>query len=152
MWEPRVTRLTSIRQSISVQTLSSMSLFMVVTAAMMRCHNSWRSFGRGGLPSWWINSETCKEQPLHSCHTVGLHKLQDTERLLLWSRHFATRSPLASAARNTFPCQLQTNFESFPDNYCISRDCRLTGYFITNMWKCYLLFELPCIEASIPGH
>jgi hypothetical protein len=32
----------------------------------------------------------------------------DTERLLLWSRHFATRSPLAAAARNTFPRQLQT--------------------------------------------
>jgi hypothetical protein len=30
------------------------------------------------------------------------------ERLLLWSRHFATRSSLAAAARNTFPCQLQT--------------------------------------------
>jgi hypothetical protein len=30
------------------------------------------------------------------------------ERLLLWSRHFATQSPLAAAARNTFPCQLQT--------------------------------------------
>jgi hypothetical protein len=27
----------------------------------------------------------------------------------------------------------------------ISRDCRLTGYFIINIWKCYLLFELPCI-------
>jgi hypothetical protein len=27
-------------------------------------------------------------------------------------------------------------------------DCKLTGYFIMNMWKCYLLFllfELPCI-------
>jgi hypothetical protein len=71
--------------------------------------------------------------------------LQDTERLVLWSRRFATRSPLAAAARNTFPRQLQTNFESFPNNCCISRDCRLTGYFIINMWKCYLLFELFCI-------
>jgi hypothetical protein len=60
--------------------------------------------------------------------------LQDTERLLLWSRHFAKRSPLAKASRNTFPRQLQTNFESFPNNCCISRDCRLTGYFIINMW------------------
>jgi hypothetical protein len=68
----------------------------------------------------------------------------DTDRLLLCSRHFATRSPLAAAARNTFPRQLQTNFESFPNNCCISRDCRLTGYFIMNMWKCYLLFELHC--------
>jgi hypothetical protein len=48
-------------------------------------------------------------------------------------------------ARNTFPRQLQTNFESFSDNCCISRDCRLTGYFIINMLKCYLLFELSCI-------
>jgi hypothetical protein len=40
--------------------------------------------------------------------------LQDTERLLLWSRHFAIRSPLAAAAaRNTFSRQLETNFESF---------------------------------------
>jgi hypothetical protein len=62
--------------------------------------------------------------------------LQDTERLLLWSRHFATRSPLAAVARKTFPRQLQTNFESFPNNCCISRDCRLTGYFIINVWKC----------------
>jgi hypothetical protein len=46
----------------------------------------------------------------------------DTERLLLWSRHFATRSSLAAAARNTFPRQLQTNFESFLNN-CMSRDC-----------------------------
>jgi hypothetical protein len=32
----------------------------------------------------------------------------DTERLLLWSRHFATRSSLAVAARNTFPRHKQT--------------------------------------------
>jgi hypothetical protein len=30
--------------------------------------------------------------------------------------------------------------------FCILRNCRLTGYFIINMWKCYLLFELPCIH------
>jgi hypothetical protein len=120
---------------------------MVATAVIMRCLNSWRSFGKGGPPSWWINSETCAEQPLHSFYKVCLRKLQDTERLLLWSRHFVTRSPLAVAARNTFPRQLQTNFESFPNKCCISRDCRLTGYFIINMWKCYLLFELPCIYA-----
>jgi hypothetical protein len=29
--------------------------------------------------------------------------------------------------------KLQTNFESFRNNCCISRDCRLTGYFIINM-------------------
>jgi hypothetical protein len=63
-------------------------------------------------------------------------KVLYTERLLLWSRHFATRSSLAAAAaRNTFPRQLQTNFESFPNNCCISRDCTLTGYFIISMWK-----------------
>jgi hypothetical protein len=100
---------------------------------------------------WWINSETCAEQPLHSCYRVGLRKLQNTERLLLWSRHFATRSPLAEASRNTFPRQLQTNFESFPNN-CILRDCRLTGYFIINMWKFYLLFELSCINMFIRAH
>jgi hypothetical protein len=49
------------------------------------------------------------EQPLHNCYKVGLRKLQDTQRLLLWSRHFATRSPLA-AARNTFPHQLPLSF------------------------------------------
>jgi hypothetical protein len=27
---------------------------------------------------------------------------------------------------------VQTNFESFPNNCCISRDCRLTGYFTIN--------------------
>jgi hypothetical protein len=53
----------------------------------------------------------------------------DTERLLLWIRNYATRSPLTAAARNTFPRQLQTNFENFPNNCCISRDFRLTGYF-----------------------
>jgi hypothetical protein len=79
------------------------------------------------------NSETCAEQPLHSYYRVSLRKLQDTERLLLWSRHFATRSPRAAAARNTFPRQLQTNVESFPNNCCISCDCRLTGYFVINM-------------------
>jgi hypothetical protein len=69
---------------------------------------------------------------------------QYAERLLLWSRHFATRFHLA-AARKTFPRQLQTNFESFPNNCRISSDCRLTGYFIINVLKCCLLFELPCI-------
>jgi hypothetical protein len=73
---------------------------------------------------------------------------QDTERLLLWNSHFATRSPLV-VARNIFPRQLQTNFEIVPNNCCVSRDCRLTGYFITNMWKCYLVFELPCIISSL---
>jgi hypothetical protein len=149
MWKPRVTRHTSIRESISVQTLSSMSLFMFATASMMRCLSFWRSFGRGGLPSWWINSKTCAEQPLHSCYRVGLRKLQDTERHLLWSRHFVTRSPLAAAARNNFPRQLQTKFENFPNNCWKSRDCRLTGYFIINMWKCYLLFELSCIFVCL---
>jgi hypothetical protein len=57
--------------------------------------------------------------------------LQDTERLLLWSHHFATRSPLVEAARKTFPRRLQTNFESFTNNCCISRDFRLTGYLIS---------------------
>jgi hypothetical protein len=71
------------------------------------------------------------------------------ERLLQWSRHFATLSPLAVPARNTFPRQLQTNFERFPNNCCISRDCRLTGYFIINVWKCYLRFELPCIMCIL---
>jgi hypothetical protein len=40
------------------------------------------------------------------------------------------------------------NFESFPNYWCTSRDCRLTGYFIINMWKCYLLFELSCTWQS----
>jgi hypothetical protein len=99
------------------------------------------------LSTYRRDSDIIAEQPLYSYYRVGLRKLQDTERLLLWSRHFATRSPLAAAARNTFLLQLQTNFESFPNNCCISRDCRLTGYFIINMWKCYLLFEFPCISA-----
>jgi hypothetical protein len=60
----------------------------------------------GVVRGLWLNSETCAEQPLHSYYRVGLRKLQDTERLLLWSRHFATRSPLAAAARNSFPRQL----------------------------------------------
>jgi hypothetical protein len=40
------------------------------------------------------------------------------------------------------------NFESFPNYWCVLRDCRLTSYFIINMWKCYLLFELPCTCQS----
>jgi hypothetical protein len=60
-------------------------------------------------------------------------RVLDTDHLLLLRRHFATRSPLAVAARNTFPRKLQTNFESFPNSCCTSRDCRLTGYFIINM-------------------
>jgi hypothetical protein len=36
------------------------------------------------------------------------------------------------------------HFDSFSNYWCISRDCRLTGYFIINMWKCYHLFKLPC--------
>jgi hypothetical protein len=56
--------------------------------------------------------------------------LQDTERILLWSRHFATLSPLVAAARNTFPHQLQTNFESFPNNclYCV-----IVGSLVTSL-------------------
>jgi hypothetical protein len=56
--------------------------------------------------------------------------------ILLWSRHFAIRSSLAAAARNTFLLQLQTNFESFLNSSCISCDCGLTCYFIINVWKC----------------
>jgi hypothetical protein len=103
-----------------------MSLFVAATAAMMRCLNSWRSFGRGGTLTTFLTHP----QPLHSCYRVSLRKLQDIERLLLWSRHFATWSPLAAVARNTFPRQLQTNFDGFPNNCCTSRDCRLAGYFI----------------------
>jgi hypothetical protein len=55
-----------------------------------------------------VTHTECAEQPLRSCYSVGLRKLQDTEHLLLWSRHFATWFPLAAAARNTFPHQLQT--------------------------------------------
>jgi hypothetical protein len=59
--------------------------------------------------------------------------------------------PWRRRPQNTFPRQLQAYFESFPNNCCISRDCRLTGYFIINMWKCYLLFELPCISKYTVG-
>jgi hypothetical protein len=71
-------------------------------------------------------SQVCNEvtsEPTITRYTTNVRK----------SRHFAARSPLAAAARNAFPRQLQTNFESFPNNCCISRDCRLTGYFIKNM-------------------
>jgi hypothetical protein len=80
--------------------------------------------------------------------TLKVSVLPDTERLLLWSRHFATRPPLAAVARNSFPRQLQTNFQSFPNNCWTTRDCRLAGYSIINMWKCYLLFELLCISEN----
>jgi hypothetical protein len=125
-----------------------MSLFMVATAAMMRCLlKILEDHLAGVVRGLWINSETCAEQSLHSCYRVGLPKLQDTKRLLLWSHHFATRSPLAAAAaRNTFPRQLHTNFESFPNNCCVSRDCRLTGSFIISIWKCCILLEMPCIR------
>jgi hypothetical protein len=42
-----------------------------------------------------------------------------------------------------------SKLESFPNYWCISRDCRLTGYFIINIWKCYLLLELPCIYGFL---
>jgi hypothetical protein len=48
--------------------------------------------------------------------------------------------PTLSACKVTYQ-----NFETFPNYWCISHDFRLTGYFIINMWKCYLLFELPCM-------
>jgi hypothetical protein len=50
---------------------------------------------------------------------------------------FAVESPLYNTVSpggggpKHFPASI-TNFESFP-NSCISRDCRLTGYFIINM-------------------
>jgi hypothetical protein len=81
------------------------------------------------------NTFTCFNEVTSKPTITRYTTVLDTERLLLWSRHFATRSPLAAAARNTFPRQLQTNFESFPNNCCISRDCRKTGYFIISMWK-----------------
>jgi hypothetical protein len=74
-----------------------------------------------------VYNEVTNEPAITQYTTIVLYP----ERLLLWSRHFATRSPLAAAARYTFRRQLQTNFESFPNN-CISRDWRLTGYFIIN--------------------
>jgi hypothetical protein len=75
-----------------------------------------------GPPTWWINSEMCAEQPLHSCYRDELRKLHDAEYLLLWSHRFATWSALAAAAAavgNTSPCQLQKNFENFPNICCI---------------------------------
>jgi hypothetical protein len=87
-----------------------------------------------------VYNEVTSEPTITWCKTI----VRKTLNSRLATRHFATRSPLAAAARNTFPRQLQTNFDSFPNN-CISRDCRLTGYFIINVWKCYLLFVLPCI-------
>jgi hypothetical protein len=97
---------------------------------------------------WYVTGASIPKRVRHSRCTVVTELVFANCRihLLLWSRHFATRSPLTAAARNAFPRQLQTNLESFP-NSCISRDCRLTGYFIINMWKCYLLFELPCITS-----
>jgi hypothetical protein len=70
------------------------------------------------------------------------------DRVAKWRLHSKTRS----VSRNTFPRQLQTNFESFPNSCCILRDCRLIGYFRINMWKCYLLFELPCNIATFGNY
>jgi hypothetical protein len=74
------------------------------------------------------------------------------DRVSKWRLHSKRRSVCcriqnAAAARNTILRQLQTNFDSFPNNCWISHDCRLTGYSIINMWKCYLLFELLCIPS-----
>jgi hypothetical protein len=122
--------------------LSPACLFMVATAAMMRCLSSWRSFDRGGtwlVDQFWNVGGTTVAQLLQrwSSQTAGYRTPFAVESP-------ATQSPLVAAARNTFSRQLQTNFESFPNNCCVSHDCRLIGYFIINMWKCYLLFELPC--------
>jgi hypothetical protein len=68
---------------------------------------------------------------------------------------FAVKSPFCNTVSpggegpKHFPASV-TNFESFPDNCCISRDCRLSGCFIMNTWKCYLLLELPCIQFLRP--
>jgi hypothetical protein len=59
-----------------------------------------------------------------------------TIRLMCAAWH---RVPTLSVCKVTYQ-----NFESFPNYWCILRDCRRTGYFIINRWKCYLLFELPC--------
>jgi hypothetical protein len=101
-------------------------------------------FSLRSLPPSQVSCDTSSLTCFDSVNYTGQFKKKaalalDTEHLLLLSRHFATLSSLAAAARKTFSRQLQTNFESFPNN-CISRDCRLTGYFIINMWKCYLLF------------
>jgi hypothetical protein len=67
---------------------------------------------------------------------------------------FAVESPFCNTVSagggdpKHFPASI-INFESFPNNCCASRDCRLTGYFIINMWKCCLLFELLCIWAVL---
>jgi hypothetical protein len=63
------------------------------------------------------------------------------ERFLLWSRHFATQSPLAAAARNTFPRQLQT-FRVFP-TIVVHRV--ILGPLVTSLWICEsVTFFLNC--------
>jgi hypothetical protein len=61
-------------------------------------------------------------QPLHSC----------PYKIAVESPYCNTVSP-GGGGPNTFPRQLLTNFESFPNKCCISCDCRLTGYFIINV-------------------
>jgi hypothetical protein len=59
---------------------------------------------------WYVAGGSIPKRVRKSCCTVVTElvfsHLQDTERLLLWSRHFATRSSLAAAARNIFSRQL----------------------------------------------
>jgi hypothetical protein len=73
-----------------------------------------------------VYNEVTSEPTITRHTTIVLY----TERLVPWSRHSATQFPLAATAPNTFSRQLQTNFDSFPNDCCISRDCRLIGYWL----------------------
>jgi hypothetical protein len=99
-----------------------------VDILLKSCHIYTVQFKKKVTLSHVCNEVTSKHTITRYTTIVG--KTLYTELLLLWSHHFATQSPLAAVAQNTFPRQLQTNFESSPNNCCTSRDCKLTGYFI----------------------
>jgi hypothetical protein len=61
--------------------------------------------------------------------------------LSTWCVPYDTRCPMLSVYYNF---KVYT-FESFSSNWRISHDCRLTNYFLINISKCIILFELPCI-------
>jgi hypothetical protein len=119
---PKLTNTVVVRVALQVEYsvhdvsgVGSAPVFILQIVILIVCFTLYRTIKKKVTLSHVYNEVT--SEPTITRYTTIVRKTLkvclDTERLLLWSRHFATRSSLAAAARNTFPRQLQTNFESF---------------------------------------
>ena len=93
-----------------------------------------------GLPSWRIYSENSTMRPLTDfvCRRVSsVRQSPFSQQDLLWRQNPKRFSPV----------HFIQNFERIPRQN-VSRSCRFTGYFVIDIWNCFLFNYL----AFFQGH